>query len=380
MSNTNLRVPFVDLVAQSAALESELNTAVGRILQGADYILGKDVTAFEEEFAAFCEVQYAVGVDSGTSALELVLRAYEIGPGDEVITVANTFIATTFAISYTGARPVLVDVNPRTCTLDTTQLERAITPRTRAIIPVHLFGHPADMDPILRIARRQELIVIEDACQAHGAKYKNRRAGGLADAAAFSFYPAKNLGAAGDAGAIVTNDELIAKRVRMLRDYGQSAKYHHEMLGYNHRMDSLQAAILRTKLPHLEEWNRARREHAQQYSDLLAEAGVVLPIPAAYAEPVYHLYVIRTAERDEMQMYLKSRGISTGIHYPIPLHLQEAYRHLGYNPGSFPVTEHMAPHILSLPMYPELTEEQIRHVADAILEFVTDHNVELARA
>jgi dTDP-4-amino-4,6-dideoxygalactose transaminase len=337
------------------------------------YILGEEVELFEQEFAAYCGVSHAVGVDSGTSALELLVRAYGIGPGDEVITAANTFVATTFAISYTGARPVLVDIDPCTFTVDIAQVQEAITPRTRAIIPVHLYGQPADMDPIMALARQHNLIVIEDACQAHGARYKGRRVGSLGHAAAFSFYPAKNLGAFGDGGMVVTNDPDIAETVRKLRNYGQSAKYHHELLGYNRRLDTLQAAVLRVKLKYLDEWNAARRAHARLYQQLLGGNGIRLPVEANYAEPVWHLYVIRTVARDRLQAHLKERRIGTGIHYPIPIHLQPAYRDLNYGVGDFPVTEHCAGELLSLPMYAELMPEQIAYVASSIKEFLADY-------
>ena len=364
-----LPVSFVDLQAQYAAIEDEVNQAIAKVLRRADFILGQEVGLFEEEFAAYCEAKYAVGVDSGTSALELLLRAFEIGPGDEVITVANTFIATVLAISSTGARPVLVDIDPQTYTMDTHLLESAITSRTKAILPVHLYGQPADMDPILQIAHKYGLGVIEDACQAHGARYKGEPAGSLGHAAAFSFYPAKNLGAYGDAGVVTTNDERIAHSVRMLRDYGQERKYHHILRGYNRRLDTLQAAILRVKLRYLETWNSARREHAEGYRRMLAHSDVVIPKDASYAESVYHLFVIRSDERDGLKAYLQEHGIASGIHYPIPVHLQPAYSDLNYRQGDFPVTESYAEQILSLPMYPELTPSQIEHVAETIVRF-----------
>ncbi|MEW6578056.1 MAG: DegT/DnrJ/EryC1/StrS family aminotransferase, partial [Chloroflexota bacterium] len=304
MSAEPVRVPFIDLTAQRLPLAQEIDEALARVMRSNSYILGEEVALFEQEFAAYCDVAHAVGVDSGTSALELILRAYDIGPGDEVITAANTFVATTFAISYTGARPVLVDVDPYTYTLDIIQLQEAITPRTRAIMPVHLFGQPADMEPILTLAHQHNLIVIEDACQAHGARYKGRRAGSMGHAAAFSFYPAKNLGAFGDGGMVVTNDATIAEAVSKLRNYGQSEKYHHDLLGYNRRLDTLQAAVLRIKLKHLDEWNAARSAHARLYQQLLGGNGIRLPVEANYSEAVWHLYVIRTTARDELQAYL----------------------------------------------------------------------------
>jgi dTDP-4-amino-4,6-dideoxygalactose transaminase len=368
-----LQVPFVDLAAQYAAITPEIDQATKKILCNTDFILGQDVGLFEEEFAAYCEVRYAVGLDSGTSALELLLRAYEIGPGDEVITAANTFIATAFAISYAGATPVLVDIDPHTYNIDASRLEDAITPRTRAIMPVHLYGQPADMDPIMEIARQYNLVVIEDACQAHGARYKGRRVGSIGHAAAFSFYPAKNLGAYGDGGLAVTHDEQVAKTLRMLRDYGQSKKYHHIVRGYNHRLDTLQAAVLRVKLPYLDSWNAARLQHAKLYNKLFVDSPAVTPIEAGYAESVYHLYVIRINNRDELQAHLKAKGIATGIHYPVPIHLQPAYQDLGYQPGDFPVSERYAKQILSLPMYAELTSRSIEHVTQAIKDFVASY-------
>lgn len=373
MSAEPVRVPFIDLTAQRLPLAQEIDEALARVMRSNSYILGEEVALFEQEFAAYCDVAHAVGVDSGTSALELILRAYDIGPGDEVITAANTFVATTFAISYTGARPVLVDVDPYTYTLDIIQLQEAITPRTRAIMPVHLFGQPADMEPILTLAHQHNLIVIEDACQAHGARYKGRRAGSMGHAAAFSFYPAKNLGAFGDGGMVVTNDATIAEAVSKLRNYGQSEKYHHDLLGYNRRLDTLQAAVLRIKLKHLDEWNAARSAHARLYQQLLGGNGVRLPVEANYSEAVWHLYVIRTTARDELQAYLKERHIGTGIHYPVPVHLQPAHRDLGYSVGDFPVTEHSAGELLSLPMYAELTPALVAYVADTIKAFLADH-------
>jgi dTDP-4-amino-4,6-dideoxygalactose transaminase len=370
------QVPFVDLAAQYGAIAEEIDEAIAIVLRRADFILGHDVRLFENEFAAFCEAGYAVGVDSGTSALELALRAFGIGPGDQVITTANTFIATALAISYTGATPVLVDVDPQTYTMDISRLEGAVTDHTKAIIPVHLYGQPADMGPILEIAQRHGITVIEDACQAHGARYKGKRVGSLGHAAAFSFYPAKNLGAYGDGGMIVTNDERMAESLRMLRNYGQREKYHHLLQGYNHRLDTLQAAVLRVKLQHLDTWNAARRQHARLYDELLAHSPVVAPAEADYAESVYHLYVIRVEDRDGLRAHLHDRGIATGIHYPIPIHLQPTYRDLGYGEGSFPVTEEYVGQVLSLPMYAELTSVSIEYVAEAIGEFVSEYQVE----
>ena len=363
------QVPFVDLAAQYRTISAEINEAVSRVIRDTDFILGREVSLFEEEFASFCEAKWAIGVDSGTSALELALRAYEIGPGDEVITAANSFIASALAISHAGATPVLVDVDPDTHTINAAAIEKAITPRTKGIIPVHLYGHPADMDPIMQLAQRHGLVIIEDACQAHGARYKGKRTGSLGHAAAFSFYPGKNLGGYGDGGMVVTGDQAVAKRLEMLRNYGQKEKYHHMFRGYNRRLDTLQAAVLRVKLKHLDEWNDARRQHAKSYRRLLEESGIVVPYAVAHAESVWHLYVIRTDHRDALKEHLASRGISVGIHYPIPIHLQPAYRDLGYRQGDFPVTEEYARQILSLPMYAELTPEVIGRVAETVGEF-----------
>ena len=363
-----VRVPFVDLKAQHASMEQEIGEAIAKVLRETDFILGQEVSLFEKEFAAFCQAEYAIGVDSGTSALELILKAYHVGPGHEVITAANTFIATVLAILRAGATPVLVDVDPQTYTLDIKKLKDTITPRTKAIIPVHLYGQPADMDPILEIARQHDLFVIEDACQAHGARYKGRRTGALGHAAAFSFYPAKNLGAYGDAGMVVTNNPRIAKFITMLRNYGQREKYHHVIQGYNNRLDTLQAAILRVKLNRLDNWNDARRRIVKLYNEWLECPQIILPGEATYAESVYHLYVIRVEDRDNLKAYLRERGIETGVHYPTPIHLQQPFKNLG-SPGDFPVTEHHARHIMSLPIYPELPVHLAKHVADSILSF-----------
>src|SRR3989442_6241719 len=371
------KVPFVDLTAQYTAIAAEINEAAMKVLRGTDFILGRDVALFEEEFAAFCETEYAVGVDSGTSALELALRACDVGPGDEVITAANTFIATALAISYTGAIPVFVDVDPQTYTIDSAQLARAVSHRTKAIIPVHLYGHPADMDPILDIAQRHGLVVIEDACQAHGAKYKGKRVGSLGHAAAFSFYPAKNLGAYGDGGIVVTNDRQVAQSIQRLRNYGQDEKYHHILRGYNRRLDTLQAAVLRVKLRHLEAWNAIRRQHASLYNRLLAGSEIATPMKMGYAESVWHLYVIRVADRHTLKTRPPILGIATGIHYPIPVHLEPAYQDLGYGNGDFPITECYAEQILSLPMYAELTPSLIAYVAETIKDVVSDYSAEL---
>lgn len=362
-------VPFVDLGVQYRAIASEINDAISKVILEADFILGREVALFEEEFAAFCDAGHAVGVDSGTSALELVLRAFAIGPGDEVITAANSFVASALGISHAGAKPVLVDVDPYTYTLEVTAIERALTRRTKAIIPVHLYGHPAHMEPIRQLADKHGLVVIEDACQAHGARYKGKRVGSLGHAAAFSFYPGKNLGAYGDGGMVVTNDRKVAKRLEMLRNYGQKEKYKHLFRGYNRRLDTMQAAILRVKLKYLEKWNAARRWNAKLYQKHLEGSGVVVPGEAGGAESVWHLYVIRTEQRETLKDHLINRGISASIHYPVPIHLQPAYQDLGHKRGDFPVTEAYADRILSLPMYAELTARDIEFIAQIICEF-----------
>jgi dTDP-4-amino-4,6-dideoxygalactose transaminase len=358
------------LKLQHASIAGEIDAALARVIRDASFVLGEDVAKLESEFAAFCGAEHCVGVDSGSSALELALRACGIGPGDEVITVANTFVATVGAIVATRARPVLVDADPDTYEMNIEAVRRAITPATRAIIPVHLFGQPADIEPLVDLARHSEITVVEDACQAHGAEYRSRRVGSLGHVACFSFYPGKNLGAYGDGGALTTDDPTIAERLRMLRDYGQTRKYHHQVIGYNRRLDTLQAAVLRVKLPRLDAWNAKRVQHAHLYNALLADAPVVTPVTPEDRTHVYHLYVIRARDRDSLQSHLTNRGIATGIHYPIPIHLQEAYAYLGYHQGDFPVAEKYATEMLSLPMYPELADDQIRYVADAVCEFL----------
>ena len=374
MPGAEHQIPLVDLKAQYALIKSEMDEAVGRVIANADFILGKDVEEFEAEYAHFNEVAHCVALDSGLSALELGMRALGIGPGDEVITPAHSFIASSSAISFTGATPVWVDSDPRTYNIDTALIEAAITPRTKAIMPVHLYGQPADMDPIMDIARRHRLLVVEDACQAHGARYRGRRAGTIGDIGAFSFYPGKNLGAYGDAGALVTNNAEVAKTVHDMRNYGQRKKYEHAFLAWNRRMDTLQAAILRVKLPHLEAWNTARRRHASAYDELLADSALRLPHTAPDRDHVFHLYVVQSERRDDLLGHLAQRGIHGGIHYPVPIHLQEAYRAAGRGPGSFPVSEALTPRVLSLPMYPELNEDQLQRVADAVSSFSAASN------
>jgi len=358
-------IPFVDLKSQYQSIRSEIEPAVLRVLASGGYVLGEDVAAFERDFAAFSGSSTGIALNSGTSALHLALLAVGVGPGDEVITTTFTFVATVAAIGYTGARPVLVDIDPRSYTLDPALLERAITPRTKAIIPVHLYGQPADMDPILEIAARHGIPVIEDAAQAHGAEYKGRRAGSIGAIGCFSFYPGKNLGAYGEGGLVTTNDASYARTMRMLRDWGAEKKYLHVLKGYNYRMEALQGAILHVKLRHLEDWTNARIAHAARYSGRLDPA-VAPPATMPYARHVFHVYAIRARDRAAMQAALTAKGIQTGIHYPIPVHLLPAWIDLGYGAGDFPHAEQAAAEVLSLPMYPELSDEQIDAVASAV--------------
>jgi dTDP-4-amino-4,6-dideoxygalactose transaminase len=365
-----MNVPLVDLKAQYQPLKQDLFGRFEEILDGMHLFLGPNVQAFEREFAAYQEVEQAIGVSDGTMALRMALLACGVGPGDEVVTASHTFIATAEAIALVGATPVFVDIDPVTYTIDVTRIEKVLTPYTKAILPVHLYGQPADMDPILEIAGRRGLRVIEDACQAHGARYKGHRIGGMGHMAAFSFYFSKNLGAYGEAGMVTTNDGTLANKVRMLRDHGSLRRYHHELLGVNARLDEMQAAVLRAKLPFLDGWNVQRRAHAAHYRQLLSGLkGVKVPEAAIYADHVYHLYVLRVSRRDELKQYLHGRGIGTGIHYPIPCHLQPAFHYLGHREGDLPLTEQAAGEILSLPMYPELNAAQRMYVADAIRAF-----------
>lgn len=362
-------IPFLELKAQYHSIKEEIDGAVSQVLEKGWFILGENVRAFEEEFAAYCGASFGVGVGSGTEALHLALLACGVQPGDEVITVPNTAVPTVSAISFAGATPVFVDIHPDSYNMEPSGIEAKMTERTRAIIPVHLFGQAADMGPILEIARRHNLKVIEDACQAHGAEYQGRKVGTFGDAGCFSFYPTKNLGAYGDGGMIITNDASIAEKARLLRNYGEKQRYYHSIKGFNSRLDELQAAILRVKLRHLDEWNEARRERAKLYDRHLAESGVATPAEMAYGRHVYHLYVIRSPRRDELQAFLASKGIGTLIHYPVPVHLQEAYRDLGIGPESLPVAERYAGEILSLPLYPELSRESVERVAGLVGEF-----------
>ena len=359
-------IPFVDLKAQYRSIKPEVTAAIAGVLESCEFTLGSEVAAFEKEFAAYCDAEHGVGVNSGTSALHLALLAAGVGPGDEVITVPFTFLATVSAIDYTGARPVFVDVDPRTLTMDPAALEAAITPRTRAVIPVHLYGRPADMDPIVAIARHHGLVVIEDAAQAHGADYKGRRVGTLGDMACFSFYPGKNLGAYGEGGLVVSDSPEYTRTLRMLRDWGAEKKYEHVLKGYNYRMEGIQGAVLRVKLRHLDDWTEARRAAASRYDELLVDSGVETPPPAPEARHVYHIYAVRTASRQAWQDALQRQGIQTGVHYPVPVHLQPAFADLGYRAGQFPASERAAKEVLSLPMFPELTAEQCETVCGAV--------------
>jgi dTDP-3-amino-3,4,6-trideoxy-alpha-D-glucose transaminase len=363
-------IPLVDLRAQYRQLRPEVDEAIAKVLEQCTFILGPAVDEFEKSFADYIGVRHAVGVSSGLDALRLALTALNVGTGDEVIVPANTFVATALAVTAVGARPLLVDCHARTYTIDPALLEASITPRTRAIIPVHFAGQAADMQPILRLAQRYDLRVIEDAAQAHGTLYENRRCGSLAAAGCFSFYPGKNLGAYGDGGAVTTEDSALAAKLRMLRNYGQRARYDHVVKGINARLDSLQAAILIVKLSRLEQWNAQRRERAALYRELLAGVGdLTIQPPTVYTDHIYHLFIIETAHRDALRLHLKESGVETGIHYPIPIHLLPAYADLEYARGDFPITEKLATHSLSLPMFPELTEAQVRYVAAQIATF-----------
>jgi dTDP-4-amino-4,6-dideoxygalactose transaminase len=366
---TQMKVPFLDLNAQHAPFADEFTSAIREVIDSSAFAGGPFVEKFEQEFAAYCGAKYTIGVGNGTDALWLALLACGIGEGDEVITVPNTFVATVEAIVRCNARPAFVDVDENTFTLDPTQLGKCLTARTKAIIPVHLFGQPADMDPILEFARAHGLIIIEDAAQAHGALYKGRHAGTMGNAGCFSFYPGKNLGAFGEAGAVITNNSEVAEKIGVLRDHGQSPKYHHILNGWNCRMDGVQAAVLSVKLHHLDKANLLRRERASLYDDAFADSdGVVTPTEAGYARHVYHVYAIRVQRRDELLRFLAAKGIGCGVHYPIPIHVQDAWRSLGYSEGAFPVAENLADEFLSLPIFPELTEEQIEHVVRCVRE------------
>jgi dTDP-4-amino-4,6-dideoxygalactose transaminase len=356
-------VPFLDLRAQYRQIKPEIDAAMATVVDSAQFVLGSEVADFEERFAAYCGAKYCIGLNSGTSALHLALFAAGIGRGDEVITVSMTFVATTAAILYCGAKPVFVDINADTWTMDPHLIEAAVTPRTKAILPVHLHGLVAEMDPIIEVARRHRLVVIEDAAQSHGAEYKGRRAGSIGEIGCFSFYPGKNLGAYGEGGAAVTNDPELARKMTLLRDWGQESKYRHIVPGYNYRMDAIQGAVLKVKMGHIESWTEKRRSVAAQYDTMLATGNCQTPAPPPHNRHVYHVYAVRIADRDHVQEALNSAGIGTNIHYPVPVHLQTAYADLGYRLGNLPVTEAVADQSLSLPIYAELQPDQVAEVA-----------------
>ena len=362
-------VPYLDLRAQIKPLRAEIDAAIARALDNCTFCLGPDVVQFEKDFATFCGAQHALGFNSGTSALHVAMLLLGVGPGDEVITTPYTFIATSWAISYCGAKPVYADIDDATFNLDPQQLERSITPRTKAILPVHLYGQPFDADAIAAICRKHNLPLIEDACQAHGAKYKGKMAGTLGDISCFSFYPAKNLGACGEGGALVTNNPAFAARARSLREHGSTVRYHHDEVGFNYRLEGIQGAVLGVKLKHLDKWTQERRRVASRYAELLAETPLKLPVVTAGNESAWHLYTVRHPRRDELKKFLDENGIGNAVHYPMPLHLQKAYAHLGHQPGDFPVAEKASREVLSLPMFPELTDAQIQRVADAVKGF-----------
>lgn len=362
-------VPYLDLRAQLKPLRAELDAAIARTLDNCTFCLGPDVAQFEKDFATFCGAQHALGFNSGTSALHVAMRLFNVGPGDEVVTTPYTFIATSWAISYCGAKPVYVDIDDATFNLDPKLLEKAITPRTKAILPVHLYGQPFDVDAIAAVCKKHNLPLVEDAAQAHGAKYKGKTVGSLGDVACFSFYPAKNLGACGEGGALTTNHADYAARAKALREHGSTVRYHHDEMGYNYRLEGIQGAVLGVKLKHLEKWTRERQRVAARYAELLADTPLQLPAVASGVESAWHLYTVRSARRDELKKHLDAHGIGNAVHYPMPLHLQKAYAHLGYRPGDFPVAEKASREVLSLPMFPELTDAQIQRVAEVVKEF-----------
>jgi dTDP-4-amino-4,6-dideoxygalactose transaminase len=362
-------VPYLDLPAQIRALRPEIDAAIARTLDKCSFCLGPDVAQFEKDFAKFCGADDSIGFNSGTSALHVALMLLNVGRGAEVITTPHTFVATSWAISYVGAKPIYVDIDDATFNLDPKLIERAITPRTKAIMPVHLYGHPFDIDPILAICRKHKLPLVEDACQAHGAKYKGKAVGTFGELSGFSFYPGKNLGAAGEGGALVTNNAEFAKRARSLREHGSSVRYYHDEVGFNYRMEGIQGAVLGVKLKHLADWNAGRRRVAHRYHELLKDTPLQLPKEASWAESVYHLYVVRHPKRDDLKKHLEANGVGCALHYPLPLHLQKCYASLGHKPGDFPVAEKAARECLSLPIYPELTDVQIQRVAAVIEDF-----------
>jgi len=370
------KVPLLDAVKQYETIKDEIGEAVRQVLESGNYIMGPAVKQFEDAVAAYCNVDYAIGLANGTDALVLTLDALGIGPGDEVITTPFTFFASAEAVSQLGATPVFVDIRPDCYNIDASKLEAAITPRTKAIIPVHIFGQPAEMDELLAIARKHDLHVIEDACQAMGSSYENRAAGSIGTAGCFSFFPTKNLGGYGDGGMVITNDAALAQKIRQLRVHGSNPKYYHSMVGYNSRLDALQAAMLHVKLPHLDEWNRKRREKAAIYNEALRHLPLRLPVEQDNRYAIYHLYIIQTDVRKELMAYLEERGIASGIYYPVPLHLQEVYSGLGYAPGDLPEAEKAALGTMALPLYPEMSLEDQQYVIEVVQTFFSERRKE----
>jgi len=363
------KVPYLDLPAQLRGIRKEIDAALARTLDNCSFCLGPDVAQFEKDFAKFCGAEHCVGFNSGTSALHVAMLLAGVGPGDEVISTPCTFVATSWAISYVGAKPVYVDIEDATFNLNPKLVERAITPRTKAILPVHLYGHPFDVDSLLAICRKHKLPLIEDACQAHGAKYKGKVVGTFGEMSCYSFYPGKNLGATGEGGALVTNNAAFAARARALREHGSTVRYYHDEVGFNYRMEGFQGAVLGVKLKHLDTWTRERRRVARRYHELLADTPLQLPREAGYAESAYHLYVVRHSKRDELKKHLEANGVGCALHYPMSLHLQKCYAHLGHKEGAFPIAEKAARECLSLPIYPELTDAQIQRVVSVIKDF-----------
>jgi len=365
----NAPIPYLDLPAQIRLLRPELDAAIGRVLDNCSFCLGPEVTRFEKDFARYSKAEHCIGFNNGTSALHIALRLLNVGPGDEVITTPFTFVATSWAIAYVGARPVFVDIEDQTFNIDPALIEQAITPRTRAILPVHLYGHPVHLDPLLEISRKFNLPLVEDAAQAHGATYRGRSVGTFGRMSCYSFYPGKNLGACGEGGALLTNDSALAERARSLRDHGSSTRYYHDEIGYNYRMEGIQGAVLGVKLGYLDSWTQGRRRVARKYEQLLSETPLKLPREADYAQSARHLYVVRHPKRNQLKALLEEREIGCGLHYPVPLHLQKAFQYLGYSSGDFPVAERAARECLSLPIYPELTDDAIQAVTGVIKEF-----------
>ena len=363
------KIPYLDLPAQLRPLRKEIDAAIARNLDACSFCLGPDVVQFEKDFAKYCGAEHCIAFNSGTSALHVALLLLNIKQGDEIITTPCTFVATSWAISYANATPVYVDVDDATFNLDPANIEKAITPRTKAIVPVHLYGHPFDVDGIMAVAKKHNLPVVEDACQAHGAKFKGKTIGTFGEMSCYSFYPGKNLGAAGEGGALVTNNAEYAKRARSLREHGSTVRYYHDEIGFNYRMEGIQGAVLGVKLPHLPAWTAGRQRVAKRYAELLADTPLQLPTQAAWAESVWHLYVVRHPKRDALKKHLEDNGVGCALHYPLPLHLQKCYAHLGYKEGSFPITERAARECLSLPIYPELTDAQIQRVTEVVKDF-----------